>query len=798
MTETKPVDNQILLSEIDKNLAVAGQESAVVPFIAALAKQLQRSAEQLLAAGDTWAVELESVGREELLPRSLAFYFHYQWVDGAKYFLVLWRNVLFENLKAHLLNMDGQLLTSQLRDLQHDSQEQLLAAKDELDQLWHSATQTAGSTAKSTRQQLESWFLQNHPWPVYRKQVETICTQAAGLLEQHRVLTHDSSYVQQIRKLVQETLEACENEVTVHLEMAVDGNNFLEDQENNKAAKVVIYIEQLESKIIQRKHSKHFTQQLDHQLHALTATTSIPVSSTGLTLQSKDINFQRHISRWLDSEILPLLYEVWEITIHVRNSLKMALINIRNRAIILKNEAVEAPTTANSRDDLKQALDIFRQQTQTRQGELAELQQLIGQRLDKDLRLSNIFRENELFLRIPLQSTFNQLRSNQNELLVSFRAWGERQWRRINRYLLSVQQEESLSAAEKTVRYLQSRSIQEKNHPYTSIFLTKGYIGESFWVGRKAELQRATHLIKHWRQGYRGAVLLTGNRFSGKSLFGDLISNKFFPDETIRLLPSSTFALEGRSFNTTYDLGEALDFVANQHLNYKPLIWLDDLELWQDAETTMAYNVSQLHRHIDQYAGRIFYLVSTGNALLNLLQRTQQIDTHFQATISLDTMSKEEISQAVLIRHSATHKELVGPDNSTVLPADFQRMISRIYRTCRGNIGEALNLWAYAAQLEDNDRVSQQMPIHYRLPDFIDPDSGLLLRILLLERRTTEYRLRQRFGPAFNPRYSGALRRLISLGIIQRQLDNWLELNEAATNDTTHLLEQKQYLNFKY
>jgi hypothetical protein len=375
MTETKPVDNQILLSEIDKNLAVAGQESAVVPFIAALAKQLQRSAEQLLAAGDTWAVELESVGREELLPRSLAFYFHYQWVDGAKYFLVLWRNVLFENLKAHLLNMDGQLLTSQLRDLQHDSQEQLLAAKDELDQLWHSATQTAGSTAKSTRQQLESWFLQNHPWPVYRKQVETICTQAAGLLEQHRVLTHDSSYVQQIRKLVQETLEACENEVTVHLEMAVDGNNFLEDQENNKAAKVVIYIEQLESKIIQRKHSKHFTQQLDHQLHALTATTSIPVSSTGLTLQSKDINFQRHISRWLDSEILPLLYEVWEITIHVRNSLKMALINIRNRAIILKNEAVEAPTTANSRDDLKQALDIFRQQTQTRQGELAELQQ---------------------------------------------------------------------------------------------------------------------------------------------------------------------------------------------------------------------------------------------------------------------------------------------------------------------------------------------------------------------------------------------------------------------------------------
>jgi len=793
-----PVDNQILLNEIDQNLAVVGQESAVVPFVAALSKQLQRSANQLLAAGDAWAAELSSIGRDELSERSLAFYFHYQWVDGAKYFLVLWRNVLFENMKAHLLNMDGQLTTEQLRRLQHDSQEQLRTAKAELDQLWITASQPADPTAKSTRQQLESWFLQSLPWPVYRKQVETISTQAAGLLEQHRVLTHDSGYVQQIRKLVHETLEACEKEVNLHLEMAMDGSQFLEDQENNIAAKVVIHIEQLESKIIQQKHSKRFTQQLDHQLHALTATTSIPVVTAGLTLQSKDINFQRHISRWLDSEILPLLYEVWEITIHVRNSLKMALINIRNRAIILKNEPVEVPIIANSRDNLKQALDIFRQQTQVRQSELTELQQLIGQRLDKDLRLSNIFRENELFLRIPLQSTFNQLRTNQNELLVSFHTWWERQRRRVNRYLLSVQQEESLSVAEKTVRYLRSRSIQEENNPYTSIFLTKGYIGESFWVGRTAELQRATNLIKHWRQGYRGAVLLTGNRFSGKSLFGDLISNKFFADETIRLLPNSTFSLEGRSFNTTYDLGEALDFVANQHLNYKPFIWLDDLELWQDADNTIADNVVQLHRHIDQYAGRIFYLVSAGNALLHMLQRTQLMDAHFQATIRLDVMSKEDISQAVLIRHSATHKELVGPDNRTVLPGDFQRMISRIYHTCRGNIGEALNLWAYAAQLEDNDRVSQQMPIHYRLPDFIEPDSALLLRILLLERRTNEYRLRQRFGPAFNPRYSGALRRLISIGIIQRQLDNWLELNESAVNDLTYLLEQKQYLNFKY
>ena len=82
------------------------------------------------------------------------------------------------------------------------------------------------------------------------------------------------------------------------------------------------------------------------------------------------------------------------------------------------------------------------------------------------------------------------------------------------------------------------------------------------------------------------------------------------------------------------------------------------------------------------------------------------------------------------------------------------------------------------------------------LPDLLNPDAAVLLAALTLERRSNEYRLRKMFGPAFKDKYSNLLQRLIGIGVLQRHVDGWLEINEAVVNEVGRMLERKKYLTF--
>ncbi|MEM9931749.1 MAG: hypothetical protein AAF840_18230, partial [Bacteroidota bacterium] len=188
------------------------------------------------------------------------------------------------------------------------------------------------------------------------------------------------------------------------------------------------------------------------------------------------------------------------------------------------------------------------------------------------------------------------------------------------------------------------------------------------------------------------------------------------------------------------------------------------------------------------------FLISCGDVLYEQLESNYDWSKHFQAVIDLDYMNVEEIRQAIVIRHGATHKALVNEQGLPLSPKSFQQLVNRVYRASNGNIGEALNRWAFLMEPAAEDQVKAQQERQYNLPDFLQPDIALLLRTMMIEKRTNEYRLRQRFGPAFNPGYAQALLRLLSVGLVQRHLDGWLEINEAVVNDIYRLLKTNQYL----
>ena len=123
-----------------------------------------------------------------------------------------------------------------------------------------------------------------------------------------------------------------------------------------------------------------------------------------------------------------------------------------------------------------------------------------------------------------------------------------------------------------------------------------------------------------------------------------------------------------------------------------------------------------------------------------------------------------------------------------MIPKEFSRQASEVYRLSRGNIGEALHLWAIASTVVNEEEVHiNPLPLH-TLPDFIDADKGILLRTLLEQKQSNEYRLLKQFGPAFGKRYKVIIQRLLSYGILQRQGNGMLTVSPGVVNEVARML----------
>ncbi|MFK7907968.1 MAG: ATP-binding protein [Chitinophagales bacterium] len=753
---------------------------------------------KMMAIGDfsleelTAALEKDVEEPEVLLP----FYvIHFLWANQAKQFLILWRDVFFEQQKAQVLFVDGKVTEGDMVQLKMQSKETVVRAFEGLKAYFDKEIQRIQLSNGGSEKQISRWKLQANPWHTYREQLELLPKQTKALWEQGAKLEAVADHFFDIRNFVNHAVSLCEKEIGRIKYTAHETTTYITENIEHKAGKVAIYLEDVESNVKIQSHNKAFSSGLEGKLESLVGKVQVYVGTSEGLLQFKDINFQKSVRQWLDSEILPLLYEVWELTEAVRNGIKMSLLNIRNRAILLSNEEKEGKTFDGKKEDISQPLSAFLKKTIAWEQDLFELDTLIKERLKERLNVTEVYGKED-FLPIGLQSTINQLKINQNEWLIKAQTWFEEQVGTVRQFKTSIEREKSLSISEKIVRYVQSHMPDSNNHQYSSIFLTKGYIGESFWVGRKAELQHVKSLVEQWKLGFRGSVILSGQRFSGKSLFGELVVNQYFSDKAIRLSPNSTINIKGRKFHAKYDLGEALEFIKNYTINDLPLVWIDDLELWANPTISLSQNVRDLRKYIDTCSGRIFFVVSMSNWLKTHLDKIYEIGKVFQAEINLDRMGVEDIREAILIRHGATHKILVDKDGKEITPQRFKKMTNSIYKDVEGNVGDALNQWSFSTQKVDAERVMHEYMPPYSLPNFLNPDTTILLAAIMIEKRTNEYRLRKLFGAPFNEKYSSIVQRLISVGILTRHLDGWLEINEAAANDIGRLLEEEGHLKF--
>lgn len=795
MTDTKLTDLYLFIAQSIEQLHTEKEGKL---YLKLLNESLKKTAHQVLEIGDAAYVQAEIFETEKniSLDSVAAFLLTFKWAETAKSFLVLWRNILFEQEKAQVLLLTARTDEAAVKDLRKRSEAMLLEALEELKSSIETEYRLAETIEKHQERILQPLFLQTNPWPTYQKQIRQIEGQGSILQEHQKSMIFVVKEFDKIESLVRKTVIDCQAEIS-ESEMSLDEIiAYVNEHADESPGKIVTHLEVIEKHILTHDHASDFTAILGKKTQNLPTESKIPVAIYGSMIELIDINFRKDTRQWLDSEILPLLYEVWEVTEGIRTGLKMSLLNIRNRALLLDNEKNENGESKITTEDLCRPLQLFKETSRDKKEICSNLYELINRRLKAQFDVALVYSAPDRFLEIPLQSTINNLVFSQNELFTRIKEWWSKQIVTVQKLRTNVKREDALSISEKVVRYLENRAPDTENNQYSGIFLTKGYIGESFRVGREEEVKRMEQLIKHWKMGYRGAVILTGQRFSGKTLFGDLTSNLFFDNNTIRLHPDSEIEVLGRRFRTQRKLVDALDFIKKYTLQSQSLIWLDNLELWSSANVSLSENVRALQQFIDDYSGRIFIIVSVSNALKAHLDKTHDLDRFFQAEINMDRMPKDDIARAIAIRHGATHKKLIDEEQEEISSQVFTKLTDTIYRNAEGNIGEALSSWSNSLEKVSEKEVRLHGHPNYNLPDFLNSDTGVLLSTILLRKRTNEYDLVRLFGPAFDKKYRNILQRLISLGLLTRHLDGRLEIAEIAVNDIGRLLEKHHYLSF--
>ncbi len=723
---------------------------------------------------------------------------HFEWSERAKHFLLLYRDVQLQLQIAALLVREGKTESSSVDDLYRRSREALHAALNEWESDHASRLDALERNDRERRKQLNRWKLQHNPWPVYRQQIEEIAKQSADLAQEFSALTEQSDHLAKVRELLGDTIEGSLDTMERARVRAEEIVGFInrEDASPERPGVIAAKLEDFVGEDNAPPRLDRFTNAVTAGIARLSESQRVTVASEEGLLRYKEINFRRSTDQWVSAQVMPLVYEMWELSEQMRNGLDVATANVRNRTLLLSNEIKAGKDVEVANQQLAQPVTTYLEKTSDLHSQYTVLREQAEHLIYTDLELASAYRAVSGFLPLPLQRGIDAFTRRQGRLVGRFRDWLGKHASGLNHLLGEAAREEKLSVPEKTVRVVKQRTLSHENSAYTNILMTRGYIGESFLVGREREISHIQQLIENWRLGYRGAVIITGERLAGKTLFGELITNRFFAGETIRLQPNATVTVQGRRTKTTGDLEAALGFIQKHTVQSRPLVYIDDLESWTDKETTFAANVRALGEHIDDYSARIFFVVSTNNAVYHHLDRYLDIHRVFQAEINLDDFSLEDLERAIRIRHGATHKILVDEEGEPVSDAAFAKMVRRIYRATDGNVGDAINRWAYFTERYDEDRVHQPPGRRYSLPAFLSPDMATLLATLVLEKRTRDYRLRKLFGPAYQERYASILQRLIRIGLVTRNADGTIEIAESIVNDVARQLEDDAYLTY--
>ncbi len=275
---------------------------------------------------------------------------------------------------------------------------------------------------------------------------------------------------------------------------------------------------------------------------------------------------------------------------------------------------------------------------------------------------------------------------------------------------------------------------------YQQLFLNQNLYLEEYFVGRRREMAKAHQILKQYKNGFKGGLLISGKANSGKSFFATHFCQQNFNSEHIFFIkPPVGGSVSLYDFRSQIEESFGIKGSPRsifQQIPANSVVVFDDIELWWEKTNALDEIIQLILKLIDEFSFRTFFVAVCNNTAGQHLSKYMNINDYFLGSINMEPMNAEELHEAIIRRHKSGHLKFViaGKQEEFFRAWDYARFFSRLFAISGGNIGNSLTQWISSIQKYENNRIFLNPPAslpELQLSDFEYSLYPLLIQFLL-------------------------------------------------------------------
>ena len=348
-----------------------------------------------------------------------------------------------------------------------------------------------------------------------------------------------------------------------------------------------------------------------------------------------------------------------------------------------------------------------------------------------------------------------------------------------------------------------SRKVEEElPFYYRQLFASEQSISTELGLGRDEQLREAAEAIELHDCGLGGALLVTGDYLSGKTLMTEKIIDSHLQERRVlhvRPPESGTADLKvfRKAFNQAIgDYNYRLDTMMDRVLPEGATIVLHDMELWWERRAEGYQVIDRIEELLANYSRKMLFIAVANQYSMRFWQHSGKLQSCFSKTIRCTPFDAKGLKEVITTRHRSTHLryQLNGIHEEQLTGWQEAGLFTAIFKHSRGNVGVALQVWMANIQEVNKHLLSLRKPEvpDYQLLERLSPDWMLVLIQFVLHKHLTSYRLSRilQVDLYYTKKKIKALNRA---GLLQEHNGIW-HIDRHILPYLTRLLEEQQVL----
>lgn len=350
---------------------------------------------------------------------------------------------------------------------------------------------------------------------------------------------------------------------------------------------------------------------------------------------------------------------------------------------------------------------------------------------------------------------------------------------------------------------------------YRQLFFGRSALNETFWVERTAELAVAKAALDNYRRGAKGALLIVGERGSGKSALWQRVAGRYLEGHQIfqvRPVPGGSAdpaamrlaLLRAIALSPSLATGRSDQAVGSAQLNeafarlpQRSVVVIDDLELWWERAENGNAAIDIVIDLISRHGDRCLFILCVNKFSFSLMQRMRPLAESAIGVVESGPMAAEDLKEVVGLRHGSTgvQYEVNGVEEEHLSAWASARLFASFFHYSRGLVGVALQAWISHVQRASKERIALSRPTLPQVEDLdeLRVEQSALLLALCLHKQLHLSRLDRVVGQDQRS-WRLNLDTLLRMGLVTEARPAVFEVNRFLQHLITERLRTKGYL----